>query len=144
MSVAALFSGLALANARLGAVHGFAGVLGGLLEAPHGVICARLLPLVIRNNIRILKEEDSQPESLHRYDEVAQILLGDQTARALDGVRWVENTCSAMKVPGLRNYGLDEHLFPDVIEKSAKANSMRGNIVALTPQDMWNVLAASL
>jgi alcohol dehydrogenase class IV len=144
MSIAALFSGLALANARLGAVHGFAGVLGGLLQAPHGAICARLLPVVMRMNIQKLMEENYQPDCLHRYDEVAQILVGDHRARALDGVKWVEETCSAMKIPGLGNYGLIEQFLPDVIEKSAKASSMRGNIVPLTSQDMWKVLAAAL
>jgi len=144
MSLAALFSGMALANARLGAVHGFAGVLGGLLQAPHGAICARLLPVVMRKNIQKLKDENYQSDALHRYDEVAQFLLCDQEARALDGVGWVDHICSAMKVQGLGYYGLEDRLFPDVIEKSAKASSMRGNIVTLTSPEMWNMLAASL
>lgn len=55
MSLASLFGGLALANAALGAVHGFAGPLGGMLNAPHGAICAKLLPLVMEVNIKVLR-----------------------------------------------------------------------------------------
>ena len=54
MSLASLFGGLALANAKLGAVHGFAGVLGGMYPAPHGIVCARLLPFVVETNVMAL------------------------------------------------------------------------------------------
>ena len=56
MSLASLFSGMALANAKLGAVHGFAGPLGGMTTAPHGVICGKLLPYVMQANVRALAE----------------------------------------------------------------------------------------
>ncbi len=56
MALAALFGGIALANARLGAVHGFAGVLGGATGQAHGAICARLLPFVMEANIRAVGE----------------------------------------------------------------------------------------
>ena len=51
MSLASLFGGIALANAKLGAVHGFAGPIGGMFPAPHGAICARLLPVVSERRI---------------------------------------------------------------------------------------------
>jgi len=51
MCLASLFSGMALANAGLGAVHGFAAPIGGSFDAPHGVVCARLLPYVMEANI---------------------------------------------------------------------------------------------
>ena len=56
MSLASLFSGMALANAKLGAVHGFAGPLGGMTDAPHGVICGKLLPYVMQANVRALQD----------------------------------------------------------------------------------------
>ena len=76
MSIAALFGGMALANAKLGAVHGFAGPLGGLFPAPHGMICARLLPFVVEANVRALQMREPDSPVLKRYDEVAQLLTG--------------------------------------------------------------------
>ena len=69
MALASLFGGLALANAKLGAVHGFAGVLGGMYDAPHGAICAALLPHVTEVNIRALQSaraEQSRAAALRR------------------------------------------------------------------------------
>jgi alcohol dehydrogenase class IV len=144
MCVAALFSGLALANAKLGAVHGFAGVLGGLLNAPHGAICARLLPHVMSINVRALNERASDSDTLQRYDEVAQILAGSDVARAVDGVTWVEELCSALGVLPLSFYGLKKDQFPVVIEKSAKASSMRGNPITLIAEEMEEILDRAL
>src|SRR5258706_9575984 len=58
MALAALFSGITLTNAGLGAVHGFAAPLGANFPAPHGVICARLLPAVIAANREALRRLD--------------------------------------------------------------------------------------
>ncbi len=55
MALVSLFGGLALANAKLGAVHGFAGPIGGIFPAPHGAVCARLLAVVMEVNLRALK-----------------------------------------------------------------------------------------
>jgi len=144
MAVAALFSGFALANARLGAVHGFAGVLGGSLNAPHGAICARLLPFVMSANVRAMAERDPQSETLHRYDEVAQILTRSSIARAADGVAWVNDLCAALGIPSLSSFGLKREDIPLVVEKSAKASSMKGNPIALTQEEMDEVLDRAL
>jgi alcohol dehydrogenase class IV len=144
MAIAALFSGLALANAKLGGVHGFAGVLGGHLNAPHGAICARLLPDVMSVNVRALTERDPQSETLQRYDEVAQILTGSSAARAVDGIRWVADVCNNLKIPRLAAYGLNKEDFPVIIEKSARASSMKGNPIALTLEEMDEVLERAL
>ena len=144
MAIAALFSGFALANAKLGGVHGFAGVLGGSLNAPHGAICARLLPEVMSVNVRALSERDPQSEILQRYDEVAQILTGSRAARAADGIRWVTEVCNAMKIPRLSAYGLLREDFPVIIEKSTRASSMKGNPIALTLEEMEEMLERAL
>jgi alcohol dehydrogenase class IV len=78
MSLASLFGGLALANAALGAVHGFAGPLGGMLHAPHGVLCGRLLPLIMEANIRALQQRQPDHPAVKRYVEIAQILTGEK------------------------------------------------------------------
>jgi alcohol dehydrogenase class IV len=140
MSLAALYSGFALANARLGAVHGFAGVLGGSLHAPHGAICARLLPFVSETNVRALKSRGSGLETLHRFDEVAQLLTGNPTARAEDGVAWIQQLSADLKIPPLAIYGLKKEEFPEVIKKSSKASSMKGNPVILTQEEMAEIL----
>ncbi|HSB03496.1 MAG TPA: iron-containing alcohol dehydrogenase, partial [Anaerolineales bacterium] len=144
MSIAALFSGFALANAKLGAVHGFAGVLGGSLKAPHGAICARLLPDVMSVNVRALTERDPRSETIHRYDEVAQILTGSSAARAVEGIRWVAEVCHTLKIPSLSAYGLHREDFPVIIEKSARASSMKGNPIALTHEEMEEVLERAM
>ncbi len=76
MSFASLLSGLALANAGLGVVHGFAGPLGGMFDAPHGGICAALLPHGIVVNIRALRARDPNGNALQRYTEIARVLTG--------------------------------------------------------------------
>jgi len=82
MSLCALFAGMALANSKLGTVHGFAGVIGGMYEeAPHGAICAALLPVIMKHNIDRLSEllaansiNQKQKESLHKYEETARYI----------------------------------------------------------------------
>lgn len=140
MALVSLFGGLALANAKLGAVHGFAGPLGGLFPAPHGVICARLLPYVIEANVNALLARMPNSPVLARYDEIAQILTGKATARATDGVLWVQDLCQALSVPPLSDFGLEEADFPTVVEKATKASSMKGNPILLQDAELTNIL----
>jgi len=141
MSLASLFGGLALANAGLGAVHGFAGVIGGMFAAPHGAVCARLLPHVMAVNLRALEERAPEGDALHRYDEIAQILVGNDEASAMDGVTWVRELCQTLHIPPLATYGMTQDDWPTVVEKSAVASSMRGNPIQLTPDEMRMILA---
>jgi alcohol dehydrogenase class IV len=140
MALVSLFGGLALANAKLGAVHGFAGPMGGLFHAPHGTICARLLPSVMEANVRALQARMPDSPSLARYDEVAQLLTGENTARASDGVSWVQDLCQALDVPPLSDFGLTEGDFPTVVEKAGKASSMKGNPIVLTDEELTQIL----
>ena len=112
MSLASLFGGLALANAALGAAHGFAGPLGGMLHAPHGALCARLLPYVMHANIEALKTRQPEHPCLRRYDEIARILTGDGAAAAPDGVTWTMQLVNDLKIPGLSHYGMSQQKFP--------------------------------
>jgi len=140
MALTSLFGGLALANAKLGATHGFAGPMGGMFHAPHGVICGRLLPHVVAVNVRALQERMPGSAALRRYDEVAQILTGDADATADDGVAWVQELCDALQVPSLASYGVTPGDFPLLIEKASVSSSMKGNPIKLTPEEMGEIL----
>ena len=144
MALASLFGGLALANAKLGAVHGFAGPIGGMFPAPHGAVCAALLPHAMAVNVRALRERTPESEALRRYDEIARLLTGDEGASAADGVAWVQELCQALGIPSLASYGVTEEDFPLLIEKAAAASSMKGNPIGLTVEEMREVLARAL
>lgn len=144
MAVASLFGGLALANAKLGAVHGFAGMLGGKFSAPHGAICARLLPEVMAVNIKALFERDSQNEAIGKYQKLAEILTNDPNASIQDSFVWIEALCEDLNFPGLTTYGIAESHFEDVIANAQKSSSMKGNPIRLTEQEMQDILLRSL
>lgn len=140
MALTALFGGLALSNAKLGAVHGIAGPFGGMFDAPHGGICARLLPFVMAMNVRALRSRQPESSILRRYDEVAQMLTGKSGASAEEGIRWTEELCAALSIPGLGTYGITETDYSLLIEKSAASSSMQGNPIQLTPEEMREIL----
>ena len=140
MSLASLFGGLALANAALGAVHGFAGPLGGMLHAPHGALCARFLPLVMEANIKALETRQPDHPALTRYAEIARILTGNKNATAQDGVKWTGELVNDLKIPMLSAYGMSEANFPEAVEKTMKANSFKGNPIALNRAELTEIL----
>jgi len=140
MSLASLFGGLALANAKLGAVHGFAGPLGGMIHAPHGAICASLLPYVVRMNVKALTERAPQSQALERFNETAQILTGNTSADSLDAVAWIADLCKQLNVPGLSELGLSKDDFEAAVEKAQKASSMKGNPITLKPEELLKIL----
>jgi alcohol dehydrogenase class IV len=144
MALVSLFGGLALANAALGAVHGFAGPFGGMYESPHGAVCAALLPHVMAINVAALQARQPTSEALRRYDEVARLLTGSPEATACDGVTWVEDLCAALHVPTLATYGIVSADFGDLIDKSAAASSMKGNPIPLTADEMRTILARAV
>ena len=144
MAVASLFGGLALANAGLGAVHGFAGPIGGSFPAPHGAICAALLPHVMAANIRALRQRAPDSAALSRYDEVARLLTGNAGATADDGVDWVRKLVSDLQIPRLGEYGVREEHVEDVVAKAANASSMKANPITLTPDELAETLRAAI
>jgi alcohol dehydrogenase class IV len=144
MSIVSLFGGLALANAKLGAVHGFAGPLGGMFHAPHGALCARLLPIVMEMNVRALHHRAPDSLYLKRYDEVAHLLTGDSQAKAEDGVQWIQTLCQQLKIPPLSEYGVGVKDCATVIPKVKNASSTRGNPIELEEGELEEILLKSL
>ena len=140
MAVASLFGGLALANAGLGAVHGFAGPIGGMFPAPHGAICARLLPWVMEANVRALQQRSPLAPALARYDEIGRLLTGNPAATATDGVAWVQALAELLRVPPLSRFGVTPADFPEIVAKSQQASSMKANPIALTDAELTGIL----
>jgi alcohol dehydrogenase class IV len=146
MSLASLFGGLALANAALGAVHGFAGPLGGMLHAPHGALCACFLPLVMEANIKAMESRQPEHPALARYTEVAQILTATKDATAEDGVRWTRELVTALKIPRLSAYGMrpEDFALREAVQKTQKANSFKGNPIVLDDKELTSILEQAL
>jgi alcohol dehydrogenase class IV len=145
MAVASLFGGFALANAGLGAVHGFAGPMGGMFSAaPHGAICAALLPHVMSANVRALRQRAPDSRALQRYDEVAQLLTGQAQAAADDGVKWIRQLVADLKVPRLGTYGIKSEHAAELVRKATQASSMKANPVALAPEELAEIFLQAL
>lgn len=139
MALCSLMGGLSLANAKLGAVHGFAGVIGGMTDAPHGAICAALLEPVCTAN---LARADARLTA--RFAHVAACLTGVPDATAQEGLHWIHHTCALMQVPGLSAYGLRPRDAREVVAKAARASSMKGNPITLTPVELADTFLAAL
>jgi len=144
MSLGSLLGGLALANAGLGAVHGFAAPIGGMFPAPHGAVCAALLPHVMRANLKALQERAPAAPALRAYEELGPMLTGHPRALASDGVQWVADLCRDLAIPGLGRYGIGEPDVDPLVEKAMAASSMKANPLPLTREELAGVLREAL
>lgn len=144
MSFASLLGGLALANAGLGAVHGFAAAIGGAFPAPHGAVCAALLPHVMQVNIKALRERAPETESLARFARIAQILTRSSDAAPEDGAAAVSRLCDSLRVPPLRTWGVTEAGVAPVCANAARASSMKANPIPLTAAELDEALRRAI
>ncbi|MBN1629108.1 MAG: iron-containing alcohol dehydrogenase, partial [Thermoleophilia bacterium] len=143
MAVASLFGGLALANAGLGAVHGIAGPLGGMISAPHGAVCAALLPHVMAMNLDTLREREPKSDAIPRYAKVAKLLSRNPGASAGDSVTLLRRLVSDLAIPKLAGYGLSVDHVDELVEKASAANSMKANPIELTPEELESIIHAA-
>jgi alcohol dehydrogenase class IV len=144
MSLAAMYSGLAMANAGLGSVHGFAAVIGGMTSGPHGVVCAALLPHAMRVNVRAFRQRAPDSEALSRYAEIGRLLTGSQSAGAEEAIACVEGLCAALHVPSLSTFGVQRSQLPLILDRSAVSSSMKANPIALTRDEMEAIVLGAL
>ncbi|UWZ85412.1 iron-containing alcohol dehydrogenase [Occallatibacter riparius] len=144
MAQASLFGGLALANAGLGVVHGFASPLGGSFDAPHGALCAAILPHGMAVNLAALRARAPQHPALERYAAIARLLTGRADATADDGIAWVRTLCADLKVPPLRAWGISETDLARIVDEAARASSMQANPLPLTSDELLAVANAAL
>jgi alcohol dehydrogenase class IV len=140
MCLASLCGGLALANAKLGAVHGIAGPFGGMFRAPHGAVCGRLLPFVAAVTIGALRQRDPGSFAIGRFQEAARILTRDPGASPEDGAAWLWALCDRLEIPALSTHGFSAEHSADLIAKSMRSSSMAGHPVELTPRELEMIL----
>jgi len=144
MAMASLMGGLSLANAGLGVVHGFAAPVGGMFKAPHGAVCAAILPHGMRGNIQALRERGEDSDKLERYQTVARLLTGSENAQTEDGIEWAFRTCEDLGIPTLAAYGLGPDDVPAVVQKASRASSMKANPIELTTEELTEILSNAL
>jgi alcohol dehydrogenase class IV len=144
MSLVSLYGGMALANARLGAVHGLASCLGGIYPMSHGLICARLLPLVMETNLRSLRSRQPESPILKRFAEIAQLLTGNPVSSAEDAIVFLFDLQEKLEIPKLREFGLESKDFSYLVAQAQKSSSMRGNPIKLTDEDLITILEKAI
>ncbi len=144
MALCSLLGGLSLANSKLGAVHGLAAPLGGMLHAAHGEVCAAVLAATTETNVAAMRERDSDNPALDRYLEASRLLTGDSEAHLDDGLAWIRETVDMLGVRSLGQLGLTEALLDEATKGGLAASSMKGNPIVLTYDEVYAILARSM
>lgn len=144
LALGALYSGMALANAGLGAVHGFAAPIGGRFPAPHGAVCAALLPHVLRANLAALQTRGAGHAALARFDELAALLVGREGAASIEAVDFTAMLVTTLAIPPLAQWGVGPAAIPELVERAAAASSMKANPIALTRDELARILEDAL
>jgi len=148
MSLAALFSGICLANAGLGAVHGLAAAIGGKFPAPHGAVCGRLLPPVFSENVRALAASSAGRPALVKCLSIAAIFLPNEKASEETRLARLSerlfNLVSDLKIPGWAFYGIAEADLPALAAAAARSSSIRQNPVVLSESTLVEILRSAL
>ena len=144
LALASLFSGMCLANSGLGAVHGLAAAAGARLSAPHGVVCAAVLAAVMDVNLRALRERAREHPALPRMTDVATLLTGLTEATPEDAIAWLQELTTALSIPGLASYGLNQDEIAPMVAAGQQASSMRGNPIELRDEEVTEIITRSL
>jgi len=140
MSFAALTSGICLANAGLGVVHGFAASIGGLYNIPHGVVCGTLMSATNRITVQRLRTAQQSDISLKKYAQMGRIFLGKENKNdgyLIDGfLDFLDQLTDELRLPGLRKAGIRE----EDLARIARLTENKNNPVKLTPEDLLEIL----
>jgi alcohol dehydrogenase class IV len=143
LALASLFGGLCLANSGLGAIHGLAAAAGARLSAPHGAVCAAVLAAAMEVNLTALRDRVASDPALERMAEVATLLTGQPEASAEAAITWLQDLTSALSIPGLASYGLNEAEIDAVVTAAQNASSMRGNPIELSEKEVRDIVIRS-
>ena len=138
MAFVSLIGGMALANAKLGAVHGFAGPIGGMFDIPHGLVCAILLPNCLKVNGEAVLSRGSDKDK-EKYKRVSQLLTGNRSSNINDAVKLIEDFNSRSGIPGLSEYGVTVKDIERIVSASENSSSMKGNTLKLTRKNWFGL-----
>lgn len=144
MAYGAFLSGIVLANAGLGTVHGFASAIGGYFTVPHGVVCGTLMAATNSLTLRRLRDNHRADIALQKYRNLGRI-LSDTEAKSDSwyqdfAVAELERLTQALQIPRLGNFGIDE----TALEKIVASTSNKYNPVMLSKNDLFAILSARL
>jgi alcohol dehydrogenase class IV len=141
MSFAALTSGICLANAGLGVVHGFASSIGGMYNIPHGLVCGTLMAISNEINVRELRKTGNNPEALRKYAILGELFLdinGKSREYYIDSfINYLKNLTHDLKLERLRKFGVEEKDF----ELICKKTDIKNNPVKLAVKDLIEILS---
>ncbi|HEY1081722.1 MAG TPA: iron-containing alcohol dehydrogenase [Prosthecobacter sp.] len=143
LAFAAMYSGMALANAGLGAVHGFAAPIGGSFKAAHGAVCAALLAPVWAANWEII-QKGGHAEAKSRFETVARLLAANEHATPDLLTAELQALTRRLRIPGLSAHGIAEGDLENLATKAAQASSMKGNPVQLSQETLVGILRQAL
>jgi alcohol dehydrogenase class IV len=115
-----------------------------MFPAPHGAICAALLPHVMEANLRALERRQPGSDALRRYAQVARLVTGKDGATVGEGVDWVRRLVADLRIPPLGSYGITRSHTAELVEKARNASSMKANPIALTEEELAKVLESAL
>lgn len=140
MSFAALTSGICLANAGLGAVHGFASSIGGMFLIPHGVVCGTLMASANAINVNKLKMGNNNNQALRKYSQLGKLFLKEENKSDeyyTDGfVEFLRTVSEDLKLPRLGQYGIKEK----DLEAICRITELKNNPVKLDIEDLIKIL----
>ena len=144
MSFAALTSGICLANAGLGVVHGFASSVGGMYSIPHGLVCGTLMASCNEINVRELRKNNTNQVALQKYTLLGKLFLDKKENSAdnyIDGfIEYLHKLTHEFKLPGLGKYGIEEN----DIDLICKITENKNNPIKLTSGDMNEIIYSRL
>ncbi|RMG25205.1 MAG: iron-containing alcohol dehydrogenase [Bacteroidetes bacterium] len=144
MAYAALLSGLCLANAGLGLVHGFASSVGGRHHIPHGALCARLMGPVNRITLRAIFRSQQDQQALHKYAQAGRLFTQKEKQSpayyATFLIELIEAWTAAFHLPSLSDYHINSQHFPEIIDHTSHKN----HPVSLSRAELLEILQACL
>jgi alcohol dehydrogenase len=146
MSLAALLSGITLANAGLGVVHGLASAIGGLFDIPHGVVCGTLLSEATRINIgKIAESKGWDCPELAKHALAAEKLHGGGSVTRIETrcnelVNLFDQWTGELNIPRLGTYGVTE---ADIV-KIVSQTGLKNNPVTLTHEEIGEIVRRRL
>ena len=144
MSFAALTSGICLANAGLGVVHGFASSIGGMYNIPHGLICGTLMSKSNEINVRELRKYSSNASALKKYSLLGQLFV-DESGKTedyyIDGfIQYLYELSNELSLSGLKSFRIEKK----DIEVICSKTELKNNPIVLTSENLHEIIISAI